>query len=148
MSTGSDDSDLDDFMESMGLDIKPTGPEDALMIKLNGGIGSSQGYKEIYNYRYWIRHELYAYFNLIKDGCMMVRESQILKKQVPYTKMDYVRTRTKYYLNMKYLPWFNSDVSGLGKADINKVCDMLIEHEAIKPLVEADEKDLPINNSY
>lgn len=148
---------LDDFMDSIGLNVKPTGPEDALMIKLNGGAGSAGGYKEIYNFRYWLRHELYGYYDLVKHGCMMFQsgieknaQGDVISahKHKPFTKLDYVKVRTKYYLNMKYNPWFTHDVSGLGKANIDQVCNLVLEHSAIKSIVECEEKDLPLNNSY
>lgn len=134
--------DLDDFMDSIGMDIKPTGPEDALMILLDAG----KGYKEIHNLRYWVRHELYVYHFVVNDGCIMVKDNTLDNKR--YTKRDYARAIIEYYLRMKYHPWFTQDMRGLGKADIKKMCELVMAHAEIAPLIAAKTKDeMPINNT-
>ena len=136
----------DDFMECIGLDIKPASPEDALMIRLTGG----DGYKKIHDLRYWIRHELFAYYDLLKNGISLYKETvhkdtfQVHK--IEATKEEYAILRIKYYLQMYYLPWFNSDRSGLGLADIGKAAKMVMDHEDIRSVVDAKEEDLPKNH--
>lgn len=143
----SDDSDdLDAFMDGVGLDVKPVDANDALMTRLTGGVHGT-GYREIHNYRYWIRHEIFAYFDLIKNGCILHRVNFADKETFKeFTRLDFIRARTKYYLRMKYLPYFNTGVEGLGKADLDTVCDMILKHEDISPLLTASEEDLPKNH--
>ena len=138
-------NDLDDFLDSIGLDVKPLSPEHALMLRLDSGTG----YKQIHTYRYYIRWELLYYYHLISEGLELVKNTVDKKNfdpiQVRADKYDWVRVRTKWYLYQKHLPWFDSDQSGLGIADIDKMTQMIMEHEDIKPVIDANEEDLPRN---
>lgn len=142
-------SEVDDFMESIGLDVRPANANDALMTRLTGGVHGT-GYREIHNYRYWIRHELFAYFDLTKNGCLFYKNSihpeTKVAELVPFSKLDFIKTRTKYYLRMKYHPYFFTGIPDLGKADIDVVCGLILDHPDIKPLLTASEEDLPKNH--
>lgn len=127
---------LDDFMESIGLDVKPTGPEDALMIEITGG-----GFNQLYIFRYWLMHEIHAFHDLKKNGCILRKiEKGVV---VELTFLDYINIRTKYYLRMKYLPWFDKDMKGLGPASIDAMVPMLVGHDIIQQLLSLKYEELP-----
>jgi hypothetical protein len=56
-----------------------------------------------------------------------------------------VKIKTKYYLNMKYLPYFNSNMAGVGVCDIDKMVELVLAHPDIAATVAADEANLPRN---
>lgn len=141
-----DQEGLDDFLDSLGIDTKPLSPEHALMLKLDGGAG----YKEIHNYRYFIRHEMFYYYHLLEEGLILCKEKIVdtdtfNKGLVEANKYDWARVRTKYYLQMKYLPWFTNNLSGIGVANLDKMTQMLLDHELVRPVIEANKEDLPRN---
>lgn len=133
-----DEDTIDDFMDGIGLDVKPTGPEDALMIQLTGG-----GFNQLHTLRYWLMHNLHEYYAAKDEGTIFMRRSNITRELVEITIHDYAKIMVKYYLRMKYLPYFNSDVAGLGKADLNKMAELVLRHEAISTMVEKKREELP-----
>jgi len=143
--TPQEEAGLDDFMDSIGLDVKPISPEHAFMIYQTGG----GGYKKIHNYRWWIRHEIFGWFDLVENNLppckRVVDQTTKTTSWAPATREEYVLARTKYYLRIHNLPWFNSDMSGIGIADIDKTAQMMIEHEDIAPLLTAKKDDMPRN---
>lgn len=136
---------LDAFMDSIGLDVKPISPEHAYMVYLTGG----GGYNKIHNFRYWIRHEIFGWFDLVEQGLPPFKKiiDPVTKETSwrPATRTEYVLVKTKYYLRMNNLPWFNSNLSGIGIADIDKTAQMVIDHELIKPLLTAKKDEMPRN---
>lgn len=132
---------LNDFLDSIGLDVKPLSPEHALLNKLAGG----QGYKKIHNYRYWLRHEMHSYFDMLERGISFSKDTidPVTKAIVtkPLTQAEYVHARTKYYLEMHYLPWFNSDQSGIGVANLDEAAKMVAGHEDVRGVATAQKKD-------
>lgn len=135
----------DDFLESMGLESKPLTPEDALMTRFTEG----SGFTKIHEYRYLVRHELFAYYHIQECGYDLTKWSVDKDTKIEYKKKadkyDWLRIRTKYYLQMKFLPWFTQDMSGLGSVDYNKIIDMLMSHPYITEVIEARPEDLPRN---
>lgn len=146
--TQEQDNNIDDFMDSIGLDVKPMSPEHAFMLMMTGG-STGGGYKKIHNYRWWIRHEIFGWFDLTEQGIPPCKSTldrnrgEVLYS--PATREEYVLVRTKYYLRMHNLPWFNSNLSGIGVADIDKTARMLIEHPDIAPLLTAKKDEMPRN---
>lgn len=136
---------LDDFMDSIGLDVKPMSPEHAFIITQTGGTG----YRKIHNFRYWIRHEIFGWFDLVENNATPCKKVLDTNKgemvYVPLTREEYVLIKTKYYLRMNNLPWFNSDISGLGVANLDKTARMMIDTEEIKPLLAAKKSEMPRN---
>lgn len=125
-------------MDSIGLDIKPQGPEDALMIRMTAG-----GNNELHIFRYWLMHEMHAYYDCLKEGILYMRKSAILQELVPIKKDEYVIARIKYYLRMKYFPYFKQDVAGLGIANIDEMAKLLLVHDVIRSMVDKKHEDLP-----
>lgn len=143
--------DLNDFMESIGLDVRPTSPEQALLNRLTGG----QGYQQIHNFRWWLRHEIFGWFDLVEQGlppCKKVVDATNGDKFVPATREEYITAKTKYFLRMHYLPWFDpkcqpntGGMSGIGVANIDTTARLLMAHEIIRPLLTAKKEDMPRN---
>lgn len=136
---------LDEFLDAMGLDTKPLSPEHALMLKLTGG----SGYKEIHMYRYWVRHELFYYYHFTDLGYELHKPSynkELAKmEKIKADKYDWIKVRTKYYLQMKYLPWLINDLSTIGNVDSDRMTQMMMEHEDIAQVIEMKKEDLPKN---
>lgn len=133
-----DEGNFDDFMDGIGLDIKPADAEDALMLRFTGG-----GNNELHVFRYWLMHEMHAYYDALLAGVIYMRRDKALSELVPLDKDEYVIVRIKYYLRMKYLPWFHKDMCGLGIADIDKMAKKLLSHDVIQTLINTLHEDLP-----
>ena len=136
------EGELDDFLDSIGMDTKPLSPEEIFMSRM-----SSDG--RLAAYRYYIRHELFHYYDAEEKGWEMSlpkknKETGVINR-VKADKWDWIDLRTKYYLMMKHLPYFMGDIAGITKSDIDKVSCMLLEHNDIKPVIEANKEDLPRN---
>lgn len=129
---------IDDFLDGIGLDIKPSGPEDALMIKLTGA-----GFNELHLLRYWLMHQLHEYYSCIKDGILFMRKNNITRELTIVKIDEYAKIYIKYYLRMKYLPYFHQDVAGVGIANIDTMADMVLNHSAIRPMIDGKHEDLP-----
>ena len=137
--------DLDEFMGGIGLDVAPVSAEDNIMGRLTGqGTGSAK-YQEIHNLRYQLIHEMYTYFYLLEDGCILMRQSNITKDKVIFTRMDFARSRIKYYLLSRYYSYFdkrpNSMQRNLGPADLNKVCDLVMKYDVVARLLAVEKVD-------
>lgn len=140
---------LSDFMESIGLDVKPTSPEKALMNKIDGGMGC----KPIHNFRWWLRHEVIAWFDLVEQGmvpCRKVVNYANGDKYEPATQEEYITVKTKYYLRMHFHPWFDptfnkgaGGMSGIGVANLDAATSLLLQHEIIKPFLTAKKGQVP-----
>lgn len=134
----SDSDTLDDFMDSLGIDVKPTSAEDALMIQMTGG-----GHNELHVYRYWLIQEIHIYHDLKVDNCLMKIKNNISDELKEFTFDDYIATITKYYLKMKYLPWFEKDMRGLGKVKMDDMVKLLVSHDIVRGLLASKYEELP-----
>lgn len=132
------DDNFDDFMDGIGLDVKPVSPEDALLILMKSGNGN-----KLHLLRYWLIHELHCYHNAVKNGVIyMKRNSETLELQ-PFTKNEYINLRIKYYLNMYFLPWFDSDQSKIGKVQYDPMVKLILEQEVVESLVRLPYDEIP-----
>lgn len=131
-------SDFDDFMDGIELDVKPLSPEDALMIKMKSG-----SCNDLHLLRYWLIHEMHCYYNLLENNVHLMRKSTILQELKSITREEFALIRVRYYLQMKYLPWFEKDMSGLGVVDLNDMAKIVLEHDLIAKLVATEISDLP-----
>lgn len=129
---------FDDFMDGIGLDIKPVSPEDALMIRLKAG-----GCNQLHILRYWLMTEMHHYHHRIQNGITHMRKSNITQDWVVVSQKDHAIIMIKYYLQMKYLPWFDSDRSGLGVANLDTMAKMVLEQDSIQSMVNTPHADLP-----
>lgn len=143
---------LGDFLEGIGLEVRPMSPEDAFMTYLTGG----QGYRKIHNFRWWIRHEIFGWFDLVEQGLVPCKKVLDRNKGemvfTPATREEYVTSRAKYYFQMNNHPWFDPDfnkgtggMSTLGVCDLSKVVAMVLAHEDIAPLLTAKKDEMPRN---
>jgi hypothetical protein len=143
--------DLGDFLESIGLDVKPTSPEKALLNRLDGGTG----YRPIHNFRFWLRHEIFTWFDIVERGmppCKKVVSLTHGDRYEPATRQEYVAIRIKNFLLMQYHPWFDptyakdrGGMSGIGVCNIDTMVALLLSHELIAPLLTAKKEDMPRN---
>ena len=138
------ESSVDDFMEGIGLSVKPLDAEHAFMINLTDG-----HYTKVATFLYWFRHELFCYYDLKEHGLDLVKnefnKDTGLKWIVKATKEDWALARTIYYIHMKFQSWIDWDVSGMGKIDVNKAAKMVLELPEVARMLACDEEDLPRN---
>lgn len=137
-----DDESIEDFFDAMGMPIRPLSPEDTFMVRMN-----SDG--RLATFRYYLRHELFYWYDAEEGGWEMTlpkknQDTGIINR-VKATKHDWAVLRTKYYLQEKHLPYFQDGIAGIVKSDIDKVTQMLLDHEHIKPIIECDKDSLPRN---
>lgn len=129
---------FDDFMDGIGLDVKPISPEDALLILMKSG-----NCNKLALLRYWLIHELHCYHNTVKNGVVYLKRDDTSKELVPFTKNDYIALRVKFYLNTYFLPWFDSDQSKLGKVKYEPMVKLVLEQEMIASLVALPYDEIP-----
>ncbi len=133
----SEDS-FDDFMDGIGLDVKPLGPEDALLIRMKAA-----GCNELHVLRYWLIHEIHHYYHALKNGVIYMRRNNITNELVTFRKEEFIALRIDYYLDMKYLPWFMKDISGLGVAKKSVMVKILLEQELVQDVMTRTQEELP-----
>src|SRR5688572_33137182 len=92
---------LDSFLEGIGLDVRPISPEHAFMLMQTGG-STGKGYQKIHNFRWWLRHEIFGWFDMVEQGvppCKKVLNRVTAEWDYELaTREEYAMVRTKYYL--------------------------------------------------
>lgn len=127
-------AELSGLLDKYGLDVAPVTREDQVYGILTEGLAP-----KIDNCRYWLGHQMALFQYLTKDADKKITTDTIVDGKAvakQLSNLDYAKLMIKYYLSMHHLPWFQDLQNGTPKADMTKVIDMLLQHEALKAVVE------------
>lgn len=123
-----------DFMESIGLEVKPATPEEAFLMHLNEGKCG-----KIHSIRYWLIHEIARYQDMLKNNLEVVKlvfdinTDSVVKK--PITSMEYAKVAINYHLRSNFYGWF-MDTANRRKCDLAKVVQLIVELPMIVEVIE------------
>lgn len=128
---------MDDLLEELGLDTKPTDANDIFWDELTSG-----GYPKIHNARYWLVHQMSFYHHFREDNVnftrQIMKDGKVVNSTV--TQLEYGKIALKYYLYMTHYPRFNPEIyrsNGLGAADMDVIIAKMVSYEPIRTVIDA-----------
>ena len=135
-------NDFSEFDDMLGIAPKiPTTPHHDMYMEWIADKNFSGKYisPKIYNYHYWLRHELAVYTALKESGISFVESDEL----VVISKEQLARELSRYFFQMHaHTKFYNERAREQGKeVDIEKFLDLILEHDTTKALI-ADHRKL------
>jgi hypothetical protein len=129
----SEEADLDDLLEGLGLDAKPLDANERLYSELASG-----KYTKLDNMVYWLKAEISKMLHMQEHHVYCTKNSvatggnPIVKR---LSRLEYSRLMIKYYLQMYHLPHFRK-VNDREPCDYKIMVDKIVTYPPIADAIE------------